>query len=189
MSVGLALLVLVVGGVGALSLQAQGEIPDAKAALLAQQANALATARASQSPQQAIQAKLNDPGAPTPESSYPRPESGIIEAHEGPLPNTRFQQQNVWQGPVGTSSTWLQVGAGQMVNSDGSLGSGAVTLATLIPDPTDGNYQYTYIGTLPAPTTTGALGIVAVNGGVLQLQTDGGQSILFDLQTRQFRTS
>jgi hypothetical protein len=181
---GIVALIVVVGVGAALAGQGPGELPPAKATAAAVERQALATAQANRQPKEGF----GYTPVPTPES-YPRPASGILNAHDGPASWTEFQQRNVWQGPVANSDRWLQVNAGILVNPDGSLGQAAVILQTMIPDPKDGNYQYTIVGTVTAPTHSGALKIIAENAGVLQLQTDGGETVYFDLQARSFRTS
>lgn len=167
--------VLVVAGIATASaaLGAGGlpqGYPPAKATELAQQQQAIATARA--------HPKSKDGPAPVFPSPQPTAtfQAGInTHMHEGPFSASQFTVRDAWLGQV--DSTWENVYAGGFTNPDGSVGQGALKIYTALDQ---------YIGTYTAPAGSAALTITAVNGDVMQLRTDSGVTLTFNLQTHLY---
>lgn len=95
----------------------------------------------------------------------------------------QFTVRNFWQGPVG--SNWELVYAGAKVNPDSSAGPGALRLYTEVAN-ADGGFDIHYLGTYVVPNSSGALTIIAVNGYIMQLHTDAGRQLTFNLQNNQY---
>lgn len=149
--------------------------PPSKAWLQVQQQVEMAEAQAHARPKPT-------PHAP-PLQPAPTRQAGIANMHQGPFPASQFVVRNFWQGPVG--SEWYLVYAGARVNPNGSAGQGALVLYTEKPT-SDGGFDINSIGTYPAPHGDRALTITAVNGHSMQLRTDTGSTLVFDLQTKQY---
>jgi len=101
----------------------------------------------------------------------------------GPFSSDVFLVRNVWTGPVG--STWLQVyaGAARKVPGGSSLGAAGLRIYSM----TATGAAMQYLGFFPAPTASGPLSISAVNGTIVQLRTDSGQSLAFNLTSLQYQ--
>lgn len=121
-----------------------------------------------------LRPKPTTPQVPSPQSA-PTLHAGIINMQQGPFGGSLFAVNNFWQGPVG--SNWELVYAGAERNPDGSVKQGALKLYTK---------DLTPIGTYPAPSGAGALTIIAVKGSLMQLRTDTGSTLVFNLQTNQY---
>ena len=121
-----------------------------------------------------LRPKPTTPQVPSPQPA-PTLHAGIINMQQGPFGGSLFAMNNFWQGPVG--SNWELVYAGAERNPDGSVKQGALKLYTK---------DLTPIGTYPAPSGAGALTIIAVKGSLMQLRTDTGSTLVFNLQTNQY---
>lgn len=147
----------------------------AKAALYDQEQQALAQARANPRP------KLPSARLAPAAQAAPRRQAGIIAMRQGPFPRPTFDVRDVWQGPVG--SDWVLAYAGAVPDAPGASPTrGAIRLYTESAD-----LHLTLLGTFPAAEGTGPLTITAESGNLLQLRTDDGTTLSFDLQTRQYR--
>lgn len=179
-ALGVVLLLMIVGTVrimqGAQAASAGPSAwPPAKATMLAQEEQQMAQARAHPHPKPSYTPPL--PQTPTVR------QAGIIDTHQGPFPAAQFTVRNFWQGLVGKD--WELVYAGAKVNSDGSMGPGALVLYNETINHL-GGFDLKVIGTYPAPNATTALTITAVNGNIMQLSTDTGNVLIFNLQTDQY---
>ena len=172
--VGVAVLAIGVGTVVAGSPVTSGW-PTAKARLYDQEQQALAQARVSPRP------KLPSAGLAPAVQAAPRRQAGIIAMRQGPFPRSTFDVRDFWQGPVG--SDWILAYAGATPDASGASPTrGALRLYSESAD-----MHLTLLGTFPAAEGTGPLTITAVSGDVLQLRTDDGTTLSFDMQTRQYR--
>ena len=150
--------------------------PIAKAQLWEREQAELAQARSHPRP------KLPSAGlAPAVEALPPR-QAGIIAMRQGPFPPTQFLVRAVWQGPVGSAWVLVYAGATRGAAASAPPSEGALRLFQ-----ESSTMHLTPIGTFSAPDGTGPLTITAASGNRLQLTTDGGTSLSFDLVTRQFR--
>lgn len=113
----------------------------------------------------------------------PARQAGISNAGQGPFSASFFTVRNSWQGPVG--GDWVFAYAGAKPNADRSSGQGSIVLYTQTVN-AFGGYDFHPVGTFAAPTGTTALTIVAVKGTLLQLRSDTGQALAFNLATHQF---
>lgn len=157
---------------------AAGGLPPAKAALLQKEQDAVNAARANASSQSSTQVQ-----APAMASVAPAPyPTGISDSTDGPPP-TEFLVKNAWHGPGG-SHVWLAVfagGARQHPGMDMST-QAAVRVMSMNPDPS-GPLNLQDVGTFVAPGTASSLTISGVSGNVLNLITDAGKSLTFDVTT------
>ena len=102
----------------------------------------------------------------------------------GPFGGSLFAVNTYWQGPV--DSNWELVYAGAKKNpADDSVGPGALKVYTEGVG-SCGGFAIQPIGTFLAPKGAGMLTIVAVNGTLMQLRTDTGSTLVFNLQTNQY---
>jgi hypothetical protein len=155
--------------------------PPDKARLLALQEQEIATARAhprKKPPQNA----LLPPYLAT-QQPMPTPQAGIFETHQGPFEPIDFTIRNAWQGPVGP--VWETVFAGGIPKdrASGNSTPGPGALRIYIDHP-DGSFDF--VKTVVAPNGVGPLTIAAVNGMTMQLRTDAGNTLTFNLQNDQF---
>jgi len=153
------------------------ELPAAKAALVTQEAQELATARATARP------KPTNVALPTP-LPHPTLVAGIDnKVAQGPFSAAEFVIRNEWIGPVG--SRWFAVYAGAAKNmaGDGSIGPAAPRIYTM----TATGDGLMYPNMFPAPTSSRPITIVAVDGDIMQLRTESGQSLTFNLTTLQYQ--
>jgi hypothetical protein len=112
--------------------------------------------------------------------SPPARRAGIVEMRQGPFPATDFTVRNLWRGPVGTS--WLLVYAGTERGRSGAADRAAVRVFTETPD-----LHMTLIGTFPMRNGARALRVAGARGNVVELQTERGSKVSFDLLTHQFK--
>ncbi|WIG61171.1 MAG: hypothetical protein OJF49_003919 [Ktedonobacterales bacterium] len=149
---------------------AYSNYPPAKATEMAREQQAMATARAnSNKPSKATEI----PSSPQPTATF---QAGIVNAHQAPFPPSVFFVNNSYAGPV--NGVWEVVYAGRVTNQDGSAGQGGLRIYNMVTD--------TNLGQFLAPAGTSALTITAVNGVVMQLRSDSGQLLTFNLQTHQY---
>jgi hypothetical protein len=128
-----------------------------------------------QTQQKKIKPKPTHPTPPPPQPA-PQRQAGITDMHEGPFPASEFIVRNFWEGPVG--SNWELVYSGALMSPTAqNPGPGALRIYTKTVD---------YIGTYVAPNNQSPLTITAVNGTLMQLRTDTGQTLTFNLQTNQY---
>jgi hypothetical protein len=169
---GIAALIVVVGGESVIASAAPvgALLPKPQADLAVQQA--LAAARAHPRPKPVV------PVRPVPQPAPARP-AGILEMRQGPFPATEFTVRNVWQGPIGAG--WLLVYAGARRGAPGGADQAAVRVYSETPD-----LHMTLIGTFPASNASGAVRIAGASGTRIQLQTDTGSTLAFDLLTDQY---
>lgn len=114
----------------------------------------------------------------------PTYKAGIINMQQGPFSPSIFTVRNVWQGPIGSS--WVLAYAGAKTNVNGSSGQGGIALYTETAS-TSGSSHLQSLGTFYAPAGTTALTITAEQGNLLQVRTDSGARLTFDLQAHQFQ--
>ena len=148
--------------------------PAAKATYMARYQQAQATAQA----KYPTASKATEiPSSPQPTATFI---SGIVSTHEGPFPACDLTVRNAWQGQV--NGVWELVYAGlaypNFAEGDCSSGQGGLRIYN---SETTAN-----LGTFLAPAGTSALTITAVNGVVMQLRSDSGQLLTFNLQTHQY---
>jgi hypothetical protein len=151
--------------------------PPAKARLLAQEQQEIATAQAKHRPKPT-------PHAP-PAQPAPTRVAGIANMHQGPFPSSQFSVENFWQGPVG--SIWELVYSGTKENMEGNGGIGALAIYNEAVNST-GGFDITHIGTYTVSSGARSLTIISVNGDIIQLRTDTGSILFFDLQTDAYET-
>ena len=149
--------------------------PAAKAQIDEQQQQALAQARFHPRP------KLPAAGLAPVSQPPPQRHAGIVAMRQGPFLSTTFAVRNFWQGPVG--SDWVLVYAGATRDSpNGPPTRGALRIYSETAD-----MRLSQIGTFAAAPGTGPLTITAASGNLLQLRTDRGVSLSFNLQTHQYQ--
>ena len=146
----------------------QSSLPPAKATVLARSQQAIATAQARHP---------TKPAHPTPPADAPTPTltAGIIQAHQGPFPNTEFSVANMYRGPVG--GRWEIVFAGTAWTTFPTAGSGALRIYTISGD---------LIGVFAAPGGSTTLRITGVTGAILRLQSGTSATLSFNLATNTF---
>ena len=144
---------------------------------------------------QPIATKPSDPMSqvPTPDpNAEPEPTlvAGLSEVQQAPFSPAEFLVRNHWQGPVGSNTRWMMVWAGAKKNmeTDGSVGPAAVRVYEFTTTP-EGRYagNVTELGLFTIPAVTGPLTIVAVNGSLFELRTDGGETVQFNVTTLDFQ--
>jgi len=131
------------------------------------------------------QAPTPDPGAP-PE---PTLVAGLSDVLQGPFEPSIFSLQNQWQGPIGSDTHWMMVGAGAKKNeTDGGVGPAAVSIYEFTTTP-EGHYagNFAHVGLFVAPTDSGLLTIVSVSGSLVELRTEGGETLWFNLVSLTFQ--
>jgi hypothetical protein len=165
------LLLAVAGGAVAVAAPPQKLLPKPNGDAQVQQA--LATARRHPRPKTAPAAR------PVPQPPPVRP-VGIVEMRQGPFPATDFAVKNLWRGQVGTS--WLLVYAGTERGRAGAPDRAAIRVFAETPD-----LHTTLIGTFPVKNEAQAVRVARASGNIVELQTEGGSKVSFDLLTRQFK--
>lgn len=117
--------------------------------------------------------------------SQPAPvrQAGIVNMHQGPFLTSTFTVRNVWQGPVGND--WVLAYSGATLTSNGESALGGIVLYTETIN-AQGGFDMHPLGTFLAPAGTTALTITQVNGTLLQVQSDSGTHLTFDLVAHQF---
>ena len=116
--------------------------------------------------------------------SAPVRQAGITNMRQGPFPASVFTTRNFWQGPVGDD--WVLAYAGAKTNQDGTVGPGGLTLYTETAN-TRGGFDLHLLGIFLVPNATTALTITAAPGTILQLSSESGAHLVFDLVTHQFQ--
>lgn len=114
----------------------------------------------------------------------PTQQAGIINMQQGPFSPSVFTVRNVWQGPA--DSSWILAYAGAKTNVNGTSGQGGIALYTETTG-TSGGSHLQPLGTFYAPAGTTALTITEEQGNWLQVRTDSGARLTFNLQTHQFQ--
>lgn len=137
----------------------------------------IATARAQPRPHTSDQ----DP-APTAQPAPARHE-GISNVRQAPFAPSIFTVHNNWQGPVGND--WILAYAGAKMNQDGTIGQGGVVLYSETPTK-QGGFNLHPLGIFLAPTGTTPLTITEEKDNRLTLHSASGQTLTFNLLTRQF---
>lgn len=172
-----AVLALLTGGVLVsqrviLAGDSSAKYPAAKATYMARYQQAQATAQA----KYPTASKATEiPSSPQPTPTF---QTGIVDTHEGPFPACDLTVRNAWQGQV--NGVWELVYSG-VVYSDKAMctgGQGGLRIYNRV--------STANLGTFLAPAGTSALTITAVNGVVMQLRSDSGQLLTFNLQTHQY---
>jgi hypothetical protein len=154
-------------------------IPSQKQHLLQTLDQQIARARTPTGPK-----NVTNPGV-HPAQSAAMPQEGITQTHEGPFPPSFFLVQSLWQGPLGNS--WMLAYAGAKPASDSSPQQGGILLYTAPKNAPMGSDLH-LVGTFLAPGQVTSLSILSANGNLLQLRTDSGGLLTFDLQTHLYRT-
>lgn len=113
----------------------------------------------------------------------PARQAGISNVGQGPFSPAVFTMRNSWQGPVGKD--WMFAYAGAKPNAGHASELGSIALYTQTVN-AYGGFDFHPVGTFSAPTGTTPLTIVSVKGTLLQLHSDTGQTLTFNLQTHQF---
>ena len=142
----------------------------------AQVQQALAAARAHTRPKTQAGAAAARP-KPQP---LPTRKAGVLDMRQGPFSATDFAVQNFWRGQLGAS--WLLVYAGTRRSPEGAPDQAAIRVYSESPD-----LRLTLIGTFPLNDGSKAARVSGSNGSMVELQTDGGRKISFDLNARQFK--
>ena len=130
-------------------------------------------------------------GPPSPQPDQPL-QAGLEQDGQAPFSPMVFVVKDSWKGPVESPTQWLLVfaGATRDVHAEGGAAGPAALRVYRITTTSAGVLDtFVLIGNLLSPTTSGPLTITAVNGTVLDLQTEGGESLTFDLLTQQFQPS
>lgn len=165
------------------------EYPPEQGTQGAEEVQAVFTARADPH----LSTKPAHPMPPTenPDSTAPHLQAGIVNGvQQGPFSSGQFEVRNFWQGP--TERGWMLVYAGATRSiADGSRGPGALRVYSVatgrsdIPTSVPGR-DIEFVGVFPTPTMSAPLTIIVVNGGVLELRSDDGETFTFNLQTLEF---
>jgi hypothetical protein len=110
-------------------------------------------------------------------------QAGIANMHQGPFLTRIFTVRNFWQGPVGND--WVLAYSGAKTLSSGYAGLGGIVLYTETSN-AHGGFDLHPVGTFLAHDGTTALTITEVDGNLLQLSSENGPTLTFDLVTHQF---
>jgi len=129
---------------------------------------------------------VNHPSTPIPDnklfsSPTETPRAGIVNGGRDAFHPMDFTVHNMWEGPVG--SGWRFVYAGGTPKEPGSVDITPVNGTIWMFNGSVGRNLEKF----PAPSGTSPLTITAVSGTVLQLRTDTGATLTFDLQTNQYK--
>jgi hypothetical protein len=141
-------------------------LPSAKATVLARSQQALATAQA------APRAPKTTTGIPPTAAPTATLTAGITYEKQGPFSNSDFSIYDVYRGPV--TGRWVVVYAGTSWINFPKDGLGALRVYTI-----DGGFT----GTFDAPDGSGDLNITGVSGATLQITSDKGTQLTFDMAT------
>jgi hypothetical protein len=162
------------------------EYPPAKATAFALDADSIATGQAS-APPKVIGILTATAYVPPTAEPAPTMQAGIDnEVIQGPFSPAEFRVQNVWQGPVESPTQWLLVFAGAVGTPTGEDGPAAVRVSRVTATETGAYVDATFVGVFTAPTSSGPLTITMVSGTLMELRTEGGETLSFDLMTLQF---
>ena len=170
--------ILFVGGVSALTATpTTTSLPSAKQTLLDQEQAARAAGATAAAQKPAVDVS----GSPEP---IPPRVGGLIQGiKQGPFPPTRFQNNDFWQGPVGT--IWIQVYAGADVSGPTPIGE--LLLYSMPIDPNDGPDILNSVGAFLPPKPESALSIASVNGTILSLVAPSGDRFTFDASSHAWK--
>lgn len=120
-------------------------------------------------------------------SEKPVRQAGIINSRQGPGPSSEFLAVNSWQGPVlGSGSTWTVVWAGSTGSLSAAPGTPAVVVHIDAPTADGFGFTDTPVGTYADRAADGPLAVSSVTGETIVLVTPAGNTVRFNLQTRQF---
>ncbi|MGH2506882.1 MAG: hypothetical protein ACRDHZ_05645 [Ktedonobacteraceae bacterium] len=128
-------------------------------------------------------AKTDNPNPALIVQTAPIRQAGIMLMHQGPFLSSTFTVNNFWQGPV--DDAWVLAYSGAKLTSHGEDTRGGMVLYTEKTN-TQGGFNLYLLGTFLAPNGTTALTITAVNAHLLQLSSENGANLTFDLTTHQF---
>jgi len=161
-------------------------VPPAKATALQQQEFAQQTAEADP----AKPTKPSEPMTPTPDGSKPSlPELGILDMHQSSASIRGYYVSNLWQGQIDDRPTFLQVSAGATKAETGSpTDVGIVAVVTLAPDDHGYIVPQDDFEVYQAEGNVGPLTIASVDGNAVGLITAQGDTITFDLASREFQS-
>lgn len=141
-------------------------LPPAKATILARSQQALATAQAAPRAPKTTTG-ISPTAAPTATLT-----AGITDESQGPFSNSDFSIYDVYRGPV--NGRWVVIYAGTSWINFPKDGLGALRVYTI-----DGGFT----GTFDAPDGSGDLNITGVSGTMLQITSDKGTHLTFDMAT------
>lgn len=147
--------------------------PAAKATYMARYQQAQATARAKYPTASKGGPTIYTPSSPQPTPTFP---TGIFNIHEAPFSQSQFIVHNYYEGPV--NGIWEIVYAGGPTTPQFTIAQGGLRIYNVATHADLGQYL--------APAGTSGLTITAVNGVVMQLRSDTGQILTFNLQTHQY---
>ncbi len=161
-------IILAHGGVVGPAADSTPPLPPAKATIFARSQQAIATARA---------------GTPAPKLPYAPPAAqptatlttGIFQEQEGPFSNSDFSIHDEYQGPV--DGHWVVIYAGTAWTNFPTTGVGALRVYTV---------GVRFVGVFDAPDGSGDLNITGVSGTTLQIVSDKGTHLTFDMATDTF---
>lgn len=116
---------------------------------------------------------------------HPAPvrQAGITTMHQGPFLTSLFTVRSLWQGPVG--GTWILAYSGAKLQSNGTVYRGGLVLYTEIVN-AKGGFDLYPVGTFLTPKGTTALTITAAHETLLDVSSESGTNLTFDLITHQF---
>ncbi|HEY8838821.1 MAG TPA: hypothetical protein VIO16_14335 [Dehalococcoidia bacterium] len=132
------------------------------------------------------------PAQPETPAPYAGPKAvraqGILDIHQGPVPASEFGVTNQWAGPVnGSGEVWYRVFAGAKAPGVSGSGTPAVYVDRSTPTPDGYGVDISFVGIFTLPGADSALTITAVNGSIVDLQTQAGHVYHFDLSVNQYR--
>lgn len=143
-------------------------LPPAKATILARSQQALATAQAGP---QAPKSTNVAPARAQPTATFT---TGITDENQGPFSNSDFSIDDVYRGQV--NGHWVVIYAGTAWTTFPTEGVGALRVYDL-----DAGF-----GIFDAPDGSGDLKITAVSGTTLQIVSNKGTQLTFDMVTNTF---
>lgn len=178
----LAIVLALVGVFAAIeAIQAQGgfgpavgstpPLPPAKATLLARSQQAIATARAKPSTPKSTNVM---PPRAQPTATFT---TGITYENQGPFSNSTFSIHDVYRGQV--NGHWVVIYAGTAWTNFPNQGVGALRVY---------NLDVGYAGIFDTPDGSGDLQITGVSGTTLQVVSNKGTHLTFDMVTDTFRS-
>jgi hypothetical protein len=174
---GLAIAAVAAGVITAARTSDQPQLPPAKQALLDQEQARIQAARAG------TRARPKHPGRSSEHKAIPARVGGLIhEIGQGPFRPTDFQNNDVWQGPVG--GAWIQVYAGSNVAKAPPVGE--LRLYSMPITPNDGPNVLNEVGPFRPPAIESSLWIDHVNAVTLTVRGPSGRSYAFNVATRRW---
>ena len=147
-------------------------LPPAKATILARSQQALATAQA------APRAPKTTTGIPPTAAPTATLITGITDEHQGPFSNSDFSIDDVYRGHV--NGQWVIIYAGTAWINFPTKGGGALKIYNLY-----GGFS----GLLDTPDSSDNLNITGVSGTTLQITSDKGTHLTFDMATDTWGSS